>query len=305
MVLGAILFGAGAATYKANYDDELVQDIIYVIYYIGLMLPPVCLLDIFRKIPNLLQTLNMIPDTNIYEFTKDAIGLNLLLLLLSGIFYLTICILKDLHVFGKLFAKLFVKEEKFPTTGNVDADVQAEIDRVNSMTDSEIVSSNLVVKNLSKFYGNFLAVNKLCLTVDRAECFGLLGINGAGKTTCFKMLTGDETITTGDAFTQGFSMKNQMNKVNKRIGYCPQFDALLLDLTGRETLIIFCLLRGIPKDDMEMIYTNLSSELGFWRHLDKQVKAYSGGSKRKLSTALALIGDPNLIFLDEPTSGKI
>lgn len=118
------------------------------------------------------------------------------------------------------------------------------------------------------------------------------------------MLTGDETFTGGDAFIRGFSIKNQRNKVNKLIGYCPQFDALLEDLTGRETLIIFCLLRGIPVNDIELVYTNLSSKLGFFRHLDKPIKAYSGGNKRKLSTSLALIGEPNLIFLDEPTSGE-
>lgn len=100
-------------------------------------------------------------------------------------------------------------------------------------------------------------------------------------------------------------MKSQISKTNKLIGYCPQFDALLVDLTGRQTLVIFCLLRGIPIKEMEMVYTNLSTELGLLKHLDKQVKDYSGGNKRKLSTALAMIGDPQLMFLDEPTSGKI
>lgn len=118
------------------------------------------------------------------------------------------------------------------------------------------------------------------------------------------MLIGDETFSGGDAFIRGISIKNQRSKTNKLIGYCPQFDALLEDLTGRETLIIFCLLRGIPVDDIEMVYTNLSSELGFFKYLDKPIKAYSGGNKRKLSTSLALIGDPSLIFLDEPTSGE-
>jgi len=141
------------------------------------------------------------------------------------------------------------------------------------------------------------------LAVGAAECFGLLGINGAGKTTTFKMMTGDELISSGDAYIRGFSMKNQMHKVHQLIGYCPQFDALLMDLTGRETMNIFCLLRGIPRYDIKEITRKLSSELGFHQHLDKNISAYSGGNKRKLSTALALIGDPSLIFLDEPTTG--
>jgi ATP-binding cassette, subfamily A (ABC1), member 3 len=117
------------------------------------------------------------------------------------------------------------------------------------------------------------------------------------------MLTGDESITGGDAFVRGFSLKNQSNKVHRLVSYCPQFDALLTDLTARETLLIFSLIRGIPKSEIDTIYTNLSSELGLWRHLDKQVNALSGGNKRKLSTAVALLGDPDLIFLDEPTTG--
>lgn len=99
-------------------------------------------------------------------------------------------------------------------------------------------------------------------------------------------------------------MKNQSNEVHKFTSYCPQFDALLTDLTGRETLMIFSLIRGIPKAEIDTTFTILSSELGLWRHLDKQVMKYSGGNKRKLSTALALLGDPDLIFFDEPTSGN-
>lgn len=116
------------------------------------------------------------------------------------------------------------------------------------------------------------------------------------------MLTGDEIISSGDAFINGISIKNRMDKIHKRIGYCPQFDALLEDLTGRETLEIFCLLRGVPQSQIHNISTHLATELNFVKHMDKQVKAYSGGNKRKLSTALTLIGDPTVIYLDEPTS---
>lgn len=119
------------------------------------------------------------------------------------------------------------------------------------------------------------------------------------------MMTGDELITAGDAYIRGYSMKNQLDKVHKFIGYCPQFDALLLDLTGRETMKIFSMLRGIPRYHIESFNSKLAIELGFHKHLDKQVKAFSGGNKRKLSTALALIGDPSLIFLDEPTTGLL
>lgn len=102
----------------------------------------------------------------------------------------------------------------------------------------------------------------------------------------FKMLTGDETITSGEAWVDGISVKTRMNEVHQRIGYCPQFDALLDDLTGRETLRIFALLRGIHSEDIDAVSTQLAEEFAFTKHLDKLIKAYSGGNKRKLSTAL-------------------
>ncbi len=91
--------------------------------------------------------------------------------------------------------------------------------------------------------------------------------------------------------------------MHKKIGYCPQFDALIEELTGRETLNIFAMIRGIPRSQIEEASQKLADKLNFSQHLDKPVKSYSGGTKRKLSTALALIGDPQVIFLDEPTTG--
>lgn len=139
--------------------------------------------------------------------------------------------------------------------------------------------------------------------MNRYECFGLLGVNGAGKTTTFKMLTGDMKIPYGDAWVNGLSLKSEMKKINKLIGYCPQFDALLDNLTGRETLIMFCLIRGITYCNSKVIATQLARDFDFVQHLDKKVEEYSGGNKRKLSTAVALIGDPLVLYMDEPTTG--
>lgn len=128
-------------------------------------------------------------------------------------------------------------------------------------------------------------------------------MNGAGKTTTFKMLTGDESITSGDAWLKGVSHRLNMNTVHKSIGYCPQFDALFEELTGREHLEIYCRLRGIPKDEIPAMLNDLAIELNLDKHLDKRACQYSGGNKRKLSTALALIGHPVVVYLDEPTTG--
>ncbi|CAO1386944.1 unnamed protein product [Diamesa serratosioi] len=239
-----------------------------------------------------------------FDFNKNGIIINFLFMGCSALFNILICVAIDYRLFDNIIQFVLNKMRNLPPSKIIyDLDVKAEADKINSLTNENLLQGKLVLRKLSKFYGNTLAVNQLCLGVEGSECFGLLGINGAGKTSVFKMLTGDENISGGNAWVEGFSIKEQLNRVHQRIGYCPQFDALLDDLTGREILKIFSLLRGIPMKEMELIYTKLATELNLLKHLDKQAKSYSGGNKRKLSTALALIGDPALIFLDEPTSG--
>ena len=98
------------------------------------------------------------------------------------------------------------------------------------------------------------AVDNLTFGVRKGECFGLLGVNGAGKTTTFKMLTGDTDVTAGEAFVGGFSILRDMDKVRSSLGYCPQFDALLDNLTGREHLYLYAALKGIPANMVNFIY---------------------------------------------------
>uniref|UniRef100_H2T045 ATP binding cassette subfamily A member 3 n=1 Tax=Takifugu rubripes TaxID=31033 RepID=H2T045_TAKRU len=148
-----------------------------------------------------------------------------------------------------------------------------------------------------------LAVDRLSLAVGKGECFGLLGFNGAGKTTTFKMLTGDESVTSGDAYIDGYSILRDIKKVRQRIGYCPQFDAVLDHMTGRETLSMYARLRGIPEKYVSSCVENVLRSLLLEPHADKLVRSYSGGNKRKLSAGMALIGGPPVIFLDEPSTG--
>lgn len=124
-------------------------------------------------------------------------------------------------------------------------------------------------------------------------------MNGAGKTSTFKMLTGDTKISSGEAFVRGISLKANMPDVHKVIGYCPQFDALLEELSGAETLELFALLRGIHPSEIPILSQRLATELNFTKHINKKVEEYSGGNKRKLSTAVSLIGDPVLVYLGE------
>uniref|UniRef100_A0A8C1VCG3 ABC transporter domain-containing protein n=1 Tax=Cyprinus carpio TaxID=7962 RepID=A0A8C1VCG3_CYPCA len=144
---------------------------------------------------------------------------------------------------------------------------------------------------------------RICDLTKVLPCFGLLGINGAGKTTTFKMLTGDISPTAGDAFLNGYSIRSDLQLVQQNMGYCPQFDAIDELLTGREHLEFYARLRGVPEKEVSMVAEWGVQKLGLVKYSEKSAGTYSGGNKRKLSTAIALIGCPPLVFLDEPTTG--
>lgn len=135
------------------------------------------------------------------------------------------------------------------------------------------------------------------------ECMGMLGKNGAGKTSVLRMLIGDEPITKGEAYIAGISIRRDLLKTYKFFGYCPQHEAVLDDLTAEDWLEIICLIRGVPLGHIKTMAMQLAQGLGFQMHLKKKVSNISGGHKRKLSVALALIGEPAVVYMDEPTSG--
>uniref|UniRef100_H2Z853 ABC transporter domain-containing protein n=1 Tax=Ciona savignyi TaxID=51511 RepID=H2Z853_CIOSA len=189
-----------------------------------------------------------------------------------------------------------------------DEDVAEERSRINSSELPNLVATDrLIIKNLRKVYKtgtrSHVAVDKLCIGIPEAECFGLLGINGAGKTTTFKMLTGDYRATDGTAYLDGYDIRTQLRMAQQRMGYCPQFDALIDQMTGAETLRMYARLRGVPEDEIQACVLNLGRILHFSEHIDKACGTYSGGNKRKLSTAIALVGSPPVVLLDEPSTG--
>uniref|UniRef100_A0A4X2L2C1 ATP binding cassette subfamily A member 13 n=1 Tax=Vombatus ursinus TaxID=29139 RepID=A0A4X2L2C1_VOMUR len=195
-----------------------------------------------------------------------------------------------------------------PVNPSEDVDVKEEQMRVwAGRTNNDI----LVLHNLRKSYQGFgkrtTAVNDISLGIPRGECFGLLGVNGAGKSTTFKMLTGDITPSSGYAAIRnprGDEMVlSSSGAAGILIGYCPQKDALDEFLTGWEHLHYYCSLRGVPKQDIHRVAGELVNRLHLEAHIKKPVNTYSGGTKRKLSTALALVGKPEILLLDEPSSG--
>eukprot|EP00794_Sanderia_malayensis_P015936 gene15936-17537_t len=234
-------------------------------------------------------------------FEWTLITRSLVVMLIEGVVFFSITL------FIEYFQSLKTKSNPVAETNSStrDEDVTAEQERVISGEASEDL---LRLENLTKVYhskktGKHLAVDRLCLGVSKGECFGLLGVNGAGKTTTFKMLTGDNSVTCGDAFVQNKSIVSEGLKVHKLIGYCPQFDALIDELTAEEHLALYSRLRGIPESNVKKVVDWAISKLALGRHAYTPCKTYSGGNKRKLSAAIALIGNPLLIFMDEPTTG--
>ncbi|XP_053608125.1 phospholipid-transporting ATPase ABCA1 isoform X2 [Plodia interpunctella] len=247
-------------------------------------------------------TVCCIDDNPFLEFSEPGIGRYLIMMMLVGLLTFILLLAKEYEVFKKGSNKI-AQEPLPPLPEEEDSDVSAERQAVYALKANEFSQHSLVCKDLTKYYKKFLAVNRVTFMVNKSECFGLLGANGAGKTSTFRMLTGDTAVSAGDAYVHGLSIKNDLRNVHSYIGYCPQFDALLDNLTARETLKIFCLLRGIPSKVGKARAMQLANTLGFIRHYDKRVNQCSGGTKRKVSTAVAFLGDAPLVFLDEPTTG--
>jgi len=226
---------------------------------------------------------------------------NLVCMAVEGVVFFIFTVLMEFRFFVKP-RRTHVSKEKIE---DEDEDVAAEKERVLS---GSAIADLIRIENLTKVYysrkrGKHLAVDRLCLGVPKGECFGLLGVNGAGKTSTFKMLTGDTSMSAGNAFLNSHSIVSEMQKVHKCMGYCPQFDALVDELTGNEQLALYARLRGVPENEVHRVVSWATKKLSLTRYANKPSKTYSGGNKRKLSTAMALIGNPPIIFLDEPTTG--
>ncbi|MGH0124822.1 UNVERIFIED_CONTAM: hypothetical protein FKN15_074026 [Acipenser sinensis] len=161
----------------------------------------------------------------------------------------------------------------------------------------------VVLTSVNLFIGINGSVATFVLDLFGNDCFGLLGVNGAGKTTTFQMLTGDTDVTGGEAFLNGKSVLSEIHDAHQNMGYCPQFDAINELLTGREHLELYAILRGVPEEEVCKVAEWGVRKLGLVKYMDKGAGNYSGGNKRKLSTAMALTGGPPVVFLDEPTTG--
>nr|QNH67855.1 ATP-binding cassette transporter subfamily A member 1-like protein X1 [Brachionus rotundiformis] len=278
-------------------------------------------------------------DYDPFEFKN--VGRNLLALAVQGCVYFILNLLIQYKFFIRFkpvqdLKKLNIGEDAEPEDEDVRFERKRILDNINNQKytkkkrfkqlrrmmekdknldkkqkETELNEDYVRLVNLTKIYKKWkkyrfkkhTAVKDLCIGLNKGECFGLIGVNGAGKTTSFKMITGEIPISGGDVYVNNYSVSRQIEKVHQNIGYCPQTDAIFPLLTAREHLIFFARLRGIPEQYVKQVSEWAMHRVGLTVFADRISRDFSGGNKRKLSTAIALVGNPSVICLDEPTSG--
>uniref|UniRef100_A0A673X702 P-type phospholipid transporter n=1 Tax=Salmo trutta TaxID=8032 RepID=A0A673X702_SALTR len=287
------------------FVDQHLNDINKILKKVFLIFPHFCLgrglIDMAKNqaMSDAFQRLGAKQTLDPLEW--DFVGKNLFAMAVEGVVFFLFTILLQYKFFVNL-KPMPCSEPELPPLGPEDEDIARERERVKS---GKAQADILTMMDLSKVYkaGKKPAVDRLCLGIPRGECFGLLGVNGAGKTSTFRMLTGDTAITYGEAFLSHHSVLTEMERVHQLMGYCPQFDAICDLLTGREHLEFYARLRGVPEESVAKVAQWGVKKLGLTQYAEREAGGYSGGNKRKLSTAISLIGAPPVIFLDEPTTG--
>jgi ABC-2 type transport system ATP-binding protein len=165
------------------------------------------------------------------------------------------------------------------------------------------MDSAIVIQNLTKEFGDIKALNSLNLKIKRGELFSLLGPNGAGKTTTINILSGLLKPTEGEAYVGGYNVRKGLDSIKNFLGVCPQEAAVYKFLTGKENLELFGFLQKMDRNKVKERSEYLLKTLEFQDASLRKVKGYSGGMLRMINMLIALIHDPNILFLDEPTVG--
>lgn len=167
------------------------------------------------------------------------------------------------------------------------------------MTDIPAIS----VRNLTKRFGRFTAVDNISFDVMKGEIFGFLGANGAGKTTAMRMLCGLSHPTSGHGIVAGYDIMTQTEEIKRHIGYMSQKFSLYDDLTVSENLTLFSTIYGMSDSDIRVRETEIFHKMGMEKDKDTLVKNIPTGWKQKLAFSAATIHSPEIVFLDEPTGG--
>ncbi|XP_008586239.1 PREDICTED: LOW QUALITY PROTEIN: ATP-binding cassette sub-family A member 7 [Galeopterus variegatus] len=284
------------------FSDKKLQEVSRILKQVFLIFPHFCLgrglIDMVRN-QAMADAFERLGNRQFQSPLRwEVVGKNLLAMVVQGPLFLLFTLL--LQHRNHLLPQL--KLRPLPPLREEDEDVAHERERVvRGDTHGDV----LVLSDLTKVYRGqrMPAVDRLCLGIPPGECFGLLGVNGAGKTSTFRMVTGDMLPSWGEAVLVGHSVAREPASAHRCMGYCPQSEAIFELLTGREHLELFARLRGVPEAQVAQTASVGLARLGLPRFADRPAGTYSGGNKRKLATAVALVGDPAVVFLDEPTTG--
>ncbi|KAL4492594.1 hypothetical protein ABPG72_007707 [Tetrahymena utriculariae] len=245
-------------------------------------------------------------NINYKTFDLNICGGDILMLSIEGLFYILVVALIEYASHKKGLSQYMTGENKVPyVEKEYDDDVQREMDKIAKSSPSDYT---VRVKDLRKVFVPAkdrikVAVDRVSFGIKQGEVFTLLGVNGAGKTTTFKILSGEILPTDGEAHIAGYSVQNQLAEARQNIGYCPQFDALLENLTAREHLNLYAAIKGIPAEMREHLVEKKLVEMDLKKFEGILAGTFSGGNKRKLSVAIAMLGQPSIVFLDEPSTG--
>eukprot|EP01083_Nonionella_stella_P193084 713453_1 len=255
-------------------------------------------------------------------------GRNYVLMAIEGVLYFGVLLLLEyVSSFPALLKDLgFVTNRPLTETDqDLDVDVLEEKQRILKGLEGDGVNyqkldDTVVIAGLRKVYDpagtsrmlpcfsnvpdedKIEAVKDLYFGVKQSEVFGFLGVNGAGKTTTLATLTGERYPSSGSAFIAQYSISNQL-QCRRYVGYCPQFDAIFDLLTAKEHLKFYAMIKGLRGAEADEQVNVLLSALNLTKYRNRRAGTYSGGNKRKLSVAMAMIGNPPVIFLDEPSTG--
>ncbi len=161
----------------------------------------------------------------------------------------------------------------------------------------------IAVRDLTRRFGTFVAVDRITFEVAKGEVFGFLGANGAGKTTAIKMLIGLLAPSDGEAHVAGFDVRREPEQVRRRIGYMSQRFSLYEDLTVRENIALYGGIYGLSNDEIRSRGNQLLADLRFEQQADDLVGSLPLGWKQKLAFSVAMLHRPAVVFLDEPTGG--
>ena len=167
------------------------------------------------------------------------------------------------------------------------------------------------IKNIQKIYNTgcnifskpIIGVKNISFTVNYGECFGLLGLNGAGKTTIFKAITEEHALTHGSIYINGLNLIQNFDRLKLMFGYCPQFDAIFPYMSVYENLEFYSRIKGVDPEKLNEIIQAMIESMTLTKYKNKLAGQLSGGNKRKLSVAISMICNPTIVLLDEPSTG--